>query len=129
MFQCDAAQKDFGAIIRAAGVAHGQPKVVLSWDTDGETMKNPARVAVFGMGYVGCVSAACLAELGHQVTGIDCDVHKVSSLREGRAPFYEPGLEALVKSNVNAGRLTSCETAAQGLAQTDIALLCVGTPS
>ena len=92
-------------------------------------MRNPARVAVFGLGYVGCVSAACLAELGHQVTGIDSDVHKVNSVREGRAPFYEPGLEALVKSNVDAGRLTTCQTAAEGLAQTDIALLCVGTPS
>ena len=93
------------------------------------TMNNPARVAVFGLGYVGCVSAACLAELGHQVTGIDSDGHKVRSVRAGRAPFYEPGLEALVKSNVAAGRLTTCETAAEGLAQSDIALICVGTPS
>lgn len=61
--------------------------------------------------------------------GIDSDIHKVRSVREGRAPFYEPGLEALVKSNVAAGRLTTCETAAEGLAQADIALICVGTPS
>src|ERR1019366_6444350 len=80
-------------------------------------------------GYVGCVSAACLAELGHQVTGIDSDAHKVRSVRAGHAPFYEPGLEDLVKSNVDAGRLTTCETAAEGLAQAEIALICVGTPS
>lgn len=92
-------------------------------------MNNPGRVAVFGLGYVGCVSAACLADLGHQVVGIDSDIHKVRSVREGRAPFYEPGLEALVKSTVGAGRLTTCQTAAEGLAQADIALICVGTPS
>lgn len=92
-------------------------------------MSNPGRVAVFGLGYVGCVSAACLADLGHQVVGIDSDIHKVRSVREGRAPFYEPGLEALVKSTVGAGRLTTCQTAAEGLAQADIALICVGTPS
>ncbi len=84
---------------------------------------------MFGLGYVGCVSAACLADLGHQVVGIDSDIHKVRSVREGRAPFYEPGLEALVKSTVGAGRLTTCQTAAEGLAQADIALICVGTPS
>jgi len=103
--------------------------IIDPWDTDGETMRNPARVAVFGLGYVGCVSAACLAELGHRVTGIDSDIHKVRSVQDGRAPFYEPGLEALVKSNVAAGRLTTCETDAPGLAETDIALLCVGAPS
>ena len=92
-------------------------------------MKNPVNVVVFGLGYVGCVSAACLAELGHQVIGIDADVRKVQSVRCGRAPFFEPGLGALVKCNVDSGRLAACETAAEGLAQADIALICVGTPS
>jgi len=90
---------------------------------------NSCKVAVFGLGYVGCVSAACLAELGHAVTGVDRDPHKVENVREGRAPFYEPGLEDIVRSNVSAGRLISTESAAEGVAQSDIALVCVGTPS
>ena len=75
------------------------------------------------------MTAACLAEIGHIVTGVDRDEHKVQNVREGRAPFYEPGLEDIVKSNVAAGRLRACRTAVEGLEQADIALICVGTPS
>lgn len=89
----------------------------------------PTSVTVFGLGYVGCVTAACLAEIGHIVTGVDRDEHKVQNVREGRAPFYEPGLEDIVKNNVAAGRLRACRTAAEGLQAADIALVCVGTPS
>lgn len=85
-------------------------------------------VAVLGLGYVGCVSAACLAQLGHRVTGIDRDGHKVKSVLEGDAPFYEPGLEELVRENVAAGRL-SASTSIDALADADVALVCVGTPS
>ena len=88
-----------------------------------------ANIAVFGLGYVGCVSAACLADLGHQVTGVDRDPHKVRNVTDGRAPFYEPGLEEIVKANVAAGRLVATDSASQGIAQSDIALVCVGTPS
>lgn len=85
-------------------------------------------VAVLGLGYVGCVSAACLAELGHRVTGIDRDENKVRHVANGVAPFYEPGLESLVQQNVAAGRLTaSCSM--DVLREADIALVCVGTPS
>ena len=52
----------------------------------------PSRIAVFGLGYVGSVTAACLASLGHRVTGIDRDDYKVSQLSAGKAPFYEAGL-------------------------------------
>src|SRR6185436_4682693 len=86
-------------------------------------------VAVFGLGYVGCVTAACLAEVGHRVIGVDRDPHKVAHVRQGQAPFYEPGLAEIVEKNVGNGRLTACETAAEGLAAADIALVCVGTPS
>jgi GDP-mannose 6-dehydrogenase len=85
-------------------------------------------VAVLGLGYVGCVSAACLAQLGHRVTGIDRDVHKVQSVLDGDAPFYEPGLKELVRDNVASGRL-SASTSIDALADADIALVCVGTPS
>jgi len=74
------------------------------------------------------VSAACFASLGHRVLGIDRDQHKVDNVLNGRAPFYEPGLEELVRENAAAGRLTA-STSAQGIADADIALICVGTPS
>jgi GDP-mannose 6-dehydrogenase len=87
------------------------------------------RVAVFGLGYVGSVTAASLAHLGHRVIGIDPDEHKVSAILEGRAPFYEPGLEDMIASTVAAGALSACMSAEGALAGVDIALLCVGTPS
>ena len=80
------------------------------------------------LGYVGCVTAACLASLGHRVFGVDRDQHKVSEIRNGRAPFYEPGLEDLVRENIAAGRL-SASSSAGAIAEADIALVCVGTPS
>jgi GDP-mannose 6-dehydrogenase len=86
-------------------------------------------VTVFGLGYVGCVSSACLAELGHQVRGVDVDDRKVKSVLSGEAPFFEPGLGDLVRSNVQAGRLTATTSTAEGLGGADVALLCVGTPS
>lgn len=83
---------------------------------------------MLGLGYVGCVTAACLASLGHRVLGIDRDQHKVDNVLNGRAPFYEPGLDELVRENTAAGRL-SASNSADGIADADIALLCVGTPS
>ena len=86
------------------------------------------QVAVLGLGYVGCVSAACLAEMGHKVTGIDRDANKISNVKNGIAPFFEPGLETLVKKNVAAGRLTATQDI-QAIQDADVALVCVGTPS
>ena len=88
-----------------------------------------ARVAVLGLGYVGCVTAACLAELGHPVRGVDRDAHKVQSILEGKAPFFEPGLEEMVARNVAAGRLTATLETREALRDADIAVVCVGTPS
>lgn len=88
-----------------------------------------SNIAIFGLGYVGCVSAACLADLGHQVIGVDRDLHKVQNVKDGRAPFYEPGLEDIVKSNVAAGRLRATNCPTEGIANSDVALVCVGTPS
>jgi GDP-mannose 6-dehydrogenase len=89
----------------------------------------PSRVAVLGLGYVGCVTAACLAATGHTVCGADRDEHKALSVRRGEAPFYEPGLEALVKESAAAGRLTATTSTAEAIQDADVALVCVGTPS
>ncbi|HET8550076.1 MAG TPA: nucleotide sugar dehydrogenase [Bryobacteraceae bacterium] len=86
-------------------------------------------IAVFGLGYVGCVSAACLAEIGHKVIGIDRDEHKVRSIAEHKAPFYEPGLEELVAAHTSSGRLTATTDTAKALRAADVAFVCVGTPS
>jgi GDP-mannose 6-dehydrogenase len=96
-------------------------------------MENPTHIAVLGLGYVGCVTAACLASLGHLVTGIDRDERKVTAVQNGRAPFYEHGLEELVRDSIAAGRLSVCTSVGLGfeakMAEADIALVCVGTPS
>lgn len=89
----------------------------------------PPRVAVLGLGYIGCVTAACLASTGHRVFGADRDQHKVSSVGRGDAPFYEPGLEPLVREGAASGRLTASTSTAEALAEADVALICVGTPS
>jgi GDP-mannose 6-dehydrogenase len=94
-----------------------------------EKTNDPARIAVFGLGYVGCVTAACLAHVNHSVIGVDSDPHKVDNVKSGLAPFYEPGLEEIVRDTVNTGRLSACVSAAEALQDADIALLCVGTPS
>lgn len=87
------------------------------------------KIAVLGLGYVGCVTAACLAQIGHRVVGIDRDEFKVQSVLDGRAPFFEPDLDELVQQNVARGRLSAAVSVAQGLQDADIALICVGTPS
>lgn len=92
-------------------------------------MAEQAQVVVLGLGYVGCVTAACLAELGHQVAGVDRDAHKVESVRRGASPFFEPGLEELVRRNVALGRLTASCHVGDPLREADIVLVCVGTPS
>jgi GDP-mannose 6-dehydrogenase len=94
-----------------------------------ESSFSGARVAVFGLGYVGCVTAACLARLGHSVLGVDRDEFKVRTVNEGRAPFYEPGLADVVRQAANEGRLRATADAAEAVAECDYALLCVGTPS
>jgi GDP-mannose 6-dehydrogenase len=86
-------------------------------------------VVVLGLGYVGCVTAACLAKLGHRVIGVDRDEYKVQNVLAGKAPFYEPGLEEIVRETAAVGLLTATVSLEEGLAEADIALICVGTPS
>lgn len=88
-----------------------------------------ASVAVLGLGYVGCVTAACLARLGHRVVGVDRDEFKVRCALEGRPPFFEPGLEEIVREAVAAGQLTASTALADALPAANVALICVGTPS
>lgn len=89
----------------------------------------PIKITIVGLGYVGCVTGACLSSLGHTVTGVDRDAHKVNSVMEGRAPFFEPGLEALIQTNRAAGRLSATTSLEEAVRSTDVILICVGTPS
>ncbi|MGA3201138.1 MAG: nucleotide sugar dehydrogenase [Bryobacteraceae bacterium] len=88
---------------------------------------SPVSILVVGLGYVGCVTAACLASLGHHVTGVDPDESKVSRILAGRAPFYEPGLEELLAAAVNSGHL--CATTSMASINATVVFICVGTPS
>jgi len=90
---------------------------------------HPSNIAIFGMGYVGCVTAACFTSLGHTVVGVDRDQHKINDVAAGRAPFYEPGLQELVSKGVESGLLTATQSTADALKNADVALICVGTPS
>jgi GDP-mannose 6-dehydrogenase len=86
-------------------------------------------VAIFGLGYVGTVSAACLAARGHTVWGVDVDADKVSAIAAGQSPVMEPGLGELVASMVASGALHASTDPAMALAAADVSLICVGTPS
>lgn len=87
------------------------------------------RISVFGLGYIGTVTAACMARDGHQVLGVDVDASKVESIREGRSPVVEPGLDVLVAQQVQSGRLTATTDGQAAVRQSDCVLVCVGTPS
>ena len=87
------------------------------------------RVAMIGAGYVGLVSAACFSEFGFAVTCVDSAPERIAALRAGRMPIYEPGLETLVASNVDAGRLSFSEDIADAVPGADVVMLAVGTPS
>ena len=87
------------------------------------------KVAVFGLGYVGSVTAACLAANGHDVWGVDVDTAKVDPITEGRSPVVEPGLDELMANGVAAGRLHATTDPHLALEGADVSLICVGTPS
>lgn len=87
-----------------------------------------AHLCVVGAGRSGAVTAACLADLGHSVCAVDVDTAKVASLREGKAPFYEPGLDDLIACNLQAGRLSFTTAFSEGVPDADFVLLAVDTP-
>ncbi len=86
------------------------------------------RVSVFGLGYVGCVTTACLAKAGHEVIGVDVNADKVALINAGRSPVVEPGLGDLLAEVVQAGRVRATTASGEAVGGTDLALLCVGTP-
>src|SRR5438045_85683 len=87
------------------------------------------RVSVFGLGYVGSVSAASFAADGHTVVGVDVNPDKVASLNEGRSPIVEKGLDELIQTAVANGSLRATTSTDEAVHGTDLSLLCVGTPS
>jgi GDP-mannose 6-dehydrogenase len=87
------------------------------------------KVAVFGLGYVGTVTAAGLASRGHEVVGVDVDPLKVGAIQEGRSPVVEPGIDELIAQGVASGRLAATLDARDAVDRADVSLLCVGTPS
>src|SRR3954470_16139440 len=87
------------------------------------------RVAVFGLGYVGTVTAAGLAHCGHQVVGVDVDAAKVAAINSGDSPVVEPGIVELIETGARSGRLRATTSAAEAVQQADLSLICVGTPS
>lgn len=87
------------------------------------------KVAMIGTGYVGLVSGACFAEFGHDVTCVDKDAGKIERLRNGEIPIFEPGLDALVAANVEAGRLTFTTEVEEATNGAEAVFIAVGTPS
>ncbi|WP_262405983.1 UDP-glucose/GDP-mannose dehydrogenase family protein [Protaetiibacter sp. SSC-01] len=86
------------------------------------------RVSVIGTGYLGATHAAAMAELGFDVVGVDTDPAKIEALSRGRVPFYEPGLEELIATHLESGRLRFTTDLAEAVAMSDIHFVCVGTP-
>lgn len=87
------------------------------------------RVTTVGSGYVGLVTAACLAHLGHEVWAVDIDESKIESLQAGQVPIYEPGLDELIEANVKDGRLIFSADVLAGIDQAEVIFITVGTPS
>src|SRR3954454_12221106 len=87
------------------------------------------KVSVFGLGYVGSVSAASFAADGHEVVGVDVNADKVAAINAGRSPIVEPGLQELVARGVAGKRLRATTDTADAIGATEVSLLAVGTPS
>ncbi|MBX2846821.1 MAG: nucleotide sugar dehydrogenase [Acidiferrobacterales bacterium] len=86
-------------------------------------------IAIIGLGYVGCVSAACLASAGHNVVGVDISQEKVDLINQGKSPIIEKDIDELVSESVKAGRLSATTDVSAAIAVSELSLVCVGTPS
>ena len=87
------------------------------------------KVVIYGLGYVGFTAACCIASEGHTVVGIDVSARKVADIAAGRSPIVEPGLDAMLADALAAGRLAAATETGEHLADADLAIVCVGTPS
>jgi GDP-mannose 6-dehydrogenase len=101
----------------APGAIQVSPKVV------------PRRISIFGLGYVGAVSLACLARDGHRVIGVDIDPIKLDLIRNRKSPILEEGIQELMRDVVDSGRVSVTADAAEALRETELSFVCVGTPS
>jgi len=86
-------------------------------------------IAIIGLGYVGCVSAACLADAGHKVIGVDISQEKVDLINDGKSPIIEKDIDELVLASVSAGRLSATTDICKAVMHSELSLICVGTPS
>src|ERR1044072_2162184 len=86
------------------------------------------KLRIFGLGYVGCVSAACFAKEGHDVIGVDVNQVKVDIINNGRSPIVELGIEELMAEAVKEGRLRATTDGREAVHNSDISLVCVATP-
>jgi UDP-N-acetyl-D-mannosaminuronate dehydrogenase len=89
----------------------------------------PRRISIFGLGYVGAVSLACLARDGHEMTGVDIDAAKLEMLRRGQAPIIETGIQELTRTVMRAGKVTVTDSVRDAILMSDISFVCVGTSS
>src|SRR5262245_13892963 len=87
------------------------------------------RISIFGLGYVGSVSAACLARNGHYLIGVDSDRTKVDLINQGASPIIEPGLRELLSELSKSEHLRATIDAADAVMNSDVSFICVGTPS
>src|SRR5947209_2136750 len=86
-------------------------------------------VIIYGAGYVGSVTAGCLAKMGHRVCVVDTVASKLKAIQEGRSPVLEPGLDELIAEGVRSGKLRGDRDSSETVATADLAIVCVGTPS
>ena len=101
-------------------------------DAAGDEALAPAttrKISIFGLGYVGAVSLACLARDGHEMTGVDIDPAKLEMLRRGQAPIVETGIQELTRSVIRGGKVTVTDSVRDAILGTDVSFVCVGTPA
>jgi GDP-mannose 6-dehydrogenase len=110
---------------------HGAVEVEDLEDAAGRRRKPAAtrRISIFGLGYVGAVSMACLARDGHQVIGVDIDHRKLDLIRARKSPILEEGIQELMRDVVDSGRVTVTDDAARAVRESEVSFICVGTPS
>ncbi len=87
------------------------------------------RISIFGLGYVGAVCAGCLSARGHDVVGVDVAKDKIDMINAGKSPIVEPGLGELLAQGIETGRLRGTTNFAEAIRDTDLSMICVGTPS